>query len=64
MTLHPQGKSGVHILKRRYGVIKDFIKDKIEKAGEVSYQDLNDMAAEDCRPRATVKWFGMSSLKS
>ena len=46
MTLHPQGKSGVHILKRRYDVIKDFILDTVEKSGDISYGDLSDMAVE------------------
>ncbi len=46
MTLHPQGKKGVHILKRRYDVIKEFIVSTIEQHGEISYQEVNDLAVE------------------
>ena len=30
LTLHPSGKKGVNILKRRYDLIKDFIIETIE----------------------------------
>ncbi|MEM9887059.1 MAG: hypothetical protein AAF849_14285 [Bacteroidota bacterium] len=46
MTSHPQGKKGVHILKRRYDFIKDFIVKTVEEHGEISYQQLNDLAVE------------------
>ena len=46
LTLHPQGKQGVNILKRRYDVIKSFIVDTIKKHEEISYEDLNDRAVE------------------
>lgn len=47
MTLHPQGKKGVHILKRRYDLIKDFIILKIEEHKEISYQEIADLAIEE-----------------
>ncbi len=44
MTLHPQGKNGVHILKRRYDQIKDFITQTITDHQEISYQELTRIA--------------------
>lgn len=46
MTLHPQGKKGVNILKRRYDVIKDFILDTIERNGEITYESMSDLAVD------------------
>ncbi|GAB1857697.1 hypothetical protein MHTCC0001_25340 [Flavobacteriaceae bacterium MHTCC 0001] len=46
MTLHPQGKAGVNILKRRYDVIKNFILDTVTSHGEITYEKVNDMAIE------------------
>lgn len=47
MTLHPQGKKGVNILRRRYDVIKNYILDAITKEGEISYESLSDRAEKD-----------------
>jgi hypothetical protein len=44
LTLHPAGKEGVNILKRRYDYIREFILQTIKEEGEISYKDLNDMA--------------------
>jgi len=46
MTLHPQGKQGVNILKRRYDVIKSFILETIKEHKEISYGDLTDLAVD------------------
>lgn len=46
LTLHPQGKKGVNILTRRYNVIKDFIIETVEQHGEITYEDLSDLAEE------------------
>jgi len=46
-TLHPQGKKGVNILRRRYDVIKDFLLQKIEERGQISYEELNDLAVKE-----------------
>lgn len=46
MTLHPQGKKGVNILRRRYDIIKNFIVDVISEHGEISFQELSDLAVE------------------
>jgi len=47
MTLHPEGKTGVNILRQRYDVISDFLMEKIKKHKVISYSDLNDMAVEE-----------------
>ncbi|WP_339704958.1 hypothetical protein [uncultured Kriegella sp.] len=46
MTLHPQGKSGVNILKRRYDTIKSFIIETIREHTEITYGALSDLAVE------------------
>jgi len=47
LTLHPQGKKGVNILRRRYDVIFDYILKKIKERGEITYQELSDLAEKD-----------------
>ena len=38
LTLHPDGKTGVNILKRRYDVISKFILKTIKQKKEITYQ--------------------------
>lgn len=45
-TLHPQGKKGVNILKRRYDTIKSFILQTIRQHGTITYEALNDLAVD------------------
>lgn len=45
-TLHPQGKKGVNILRKRYDPIKDFILKTVEAHGEITYSEVNDLAVE------------------
>lgn len=47
LTLHPQGKKGVNILRRRYDVIKDYILKTLNEVPDIAYQDLSDKAEED-----------------
>lgn len=47
LTLHPQGKKGVNILKRRYDTIKNFILKTIEEHTEITYERLSDLAVEE-----------------
>lgn len=44
MTLHPDGKRGVNILKRRYDVIKNFILKTLKSRKEISFEELTDKA--------------------
>lgn len=46
MTLHPEGKQGVNILKRRYDVIKDFILKTLKSSKEISFEELTDEAVK------------------
>jgi hypothetical protein len=46
MTLHPAGKHGVNILKRRYDVIKDFILKTLKSNKEISFEELTDRAVD------------------
>jgi len=47
LTLHPQGKNGVNILREKYDVIKDFILKKIEEQGEITYKEISDQAVKE-----------------
>lgn len=58
MTLHPQGKKGTHILKRRYDVIRDYILKTIEAAGEITYESLNDRAQSEIKDfDGKINWY-------
>jgi len=47
LTLHPAGKTGVNILRRRYDIIRNYIINAVKEAEELSYQSLSDQAAKD-----------------
>ena len=40
MTLHPQGKSGVNIDKKKYDVMRQAILDSVRSHGEITFKDL------------------------
>lgn len=44
LTLHPQGKAGVNILKRRYDLIKDYILSSLMEKQPMTFSDLSDQA--------------------
>jgi Family of unknown function (DUF6958) len=46
-TLHPAGKQGVNILKRRYDQIKDVILKIIREEGAVTYQYVSDKLVDE-----------------
>lgn len=62
LTLHPKGKKGVNILKRRYDVIKIFILETIKTHGEITYESLNDMAVEQLSSTfdGKIPWYVVS----
>ena len=62
MTLHPQGKKGVHILKRRYDFIKDYIVKTVKEHGEMTYQLLDEMANKELTESfdGKVSWYIVS----
>jgi len=61
-TLHPQGKQGVHILKRRYDQIKEFILTTVAAHTEISYGELADLAVEELTDKfdGKVVWYIVS----
>ena len=42
--LHPEGKQGARIRKRRYEAIRKAILDEVEASGEISFLDLTERA--------------------
>lgn len=62
MTLHPQGKKGVNILKRRYDVIKNFIVQTLAERSEITYQELDKLAVQQLRNSfdGKVGWYVVS----
>ena len=62
MTLHPAGKSGVNILKRRYDLIKDYILKIVKEEKEITYQSLSDRAIADLQATfdGKVVWYVVS----
>lgn len=59
MTLHPGGKLGVNILKRRYEVIKDFILEVLQTENELSFKELVEKAVKDLSDvfDGSVMWY-------
>lgn len=47
LTLHPEGKKGVNILKRRYDLIREFIIDTVKKRKEITFEELTELAEEE-----------------
>ena len=47
LTLHPSGKQGVNILKRRYDIIKAYILNQLSQGKPVTFSDLSDQAEYD-----------------
>ena len=62
LTLHPAGKKGVNILKRRYDLIKDYILKTLEQEKEITYESLSDRAVKDLQPTfdGKVIWYVVS----
>lgn len=62
LTLHPQGKKGVNILKRRYDIIKDYILNTLKSEKTITYQELSDRAEKDLSESfdGKVVWYVVS----
>ncbi len=51
-TLHPQGKAGVNISKRKYDQIKEALLMIIDKnGGEISYKNLTEIAEDSLKDK-------------
>jgi hypothetical protein len=59
LTLHPEAKQGVNILKRRYDLIRDFIVSTINEHKEISYRELNNLAVKKLKQSfdGSVSWY-------
>ena len=42
LTLHPEGKKGMNILKRRYDVIKDCVLTALREKGDLTYTQISE----------------------
>lgn len=62
MTLHPQGKKGVNILKWKYNAIKTQILTLLKEHGEMSYSDLSDKMIDTMQDTfdGKVIWYTVS----
>jgi len=62
LTLHPQGKKGVNILKRKYDVISDFILATVKKHKEITYKELDQLAGNQLKNTfdGKVGWYVVS----
>ncbi len=59
-TLHPQGKAGVNISKRKYDQIKEALLMIIDEHGdEISYQNLTAIAEDSLKDKfdGKVGWY-------
>lgn len=58
-TLHPAGKQGVNILKRRYDMIKHYIVTTLKERKEISFSDLNKLAVKSLAKKfdGKVSWY-------
>jgi hypothetical protein len=59
LTLHPQGKAGVNIVKSKYDQVKDYILGILEKEGNISFEDLSDRSQDELQPHfdGKVLWY-------
>ena len=59
LTLHPQGKKGVNILKRRYDQIKSYILETIQEYEEITFDQLSDLGVTDLKDKfdGKVLWY-------
>jgi hypothetical protein len=47
MTLHPQGKKGVNIIKRRYDIVADYILKIVKQHPNITFDELTQKANAD-----------------
>jgi len=59
LTLHPQGKKGVNISRKKYDQVKSVLLKLIKKHGEISYADLNDLAVDELTGKfaGSIPWY-------
>lgn len=59
MTLHPAGKKGVNILKRRYDQMAETLLGIVRIHGEITYSELNDIAERELEGKfdGKIPWY-------
>ena len=59
LTLHPDGKKGVNILKEKYDQVAEAMLDQIKQHGEISYHDLNDNLVDELTGKfdGKIPWY-------
>lgn len=59
LTLHPQGKKGSNILKRRYDVISTYILQELQQVDAMTFEELGDKAVIDLSNNfdGKVRWY-------
>jgi hypothetical protein len=62
MTLHPEGKKGVNILKRKYQQVKDTLIKILNEQGEIEFKKLNRLAVEELTGKfdGKITWYVVS----
>ena len=59
MTLHPTGKKGVNILKRRYDQMAETLLGIVRQHGEITYSEMNDIAEKELAGKfdGKIPWY-------
>ena len=59
LTLHPQGKKGVNILKEKYDQVAATMLEIVKEHGEITYQDLNDLTIDELTGKfdGKIPWY-------
>lgn len=59
MTLHPEGKQGVNISKRKYDVVRQAILDALRARGEMTFTDLIDTVRSELAGtfEGSINWY-------
>lgn len=59
LTLHPEGKNGVNISRKKYDQIHSYIMKVLNANDRITYQELNEMAIEQLKDSfdGKVPWY-------
>ena len=59
MTLHPQGKSGVNISRKKYDVIRRSILESVQAHREITFKDLTEDIRRKLEGRfdGSINWY-------
>ncbi len=59
LTLHPEGKEGVNILRSKYELVKEHMIDIIALNGEISFMELNQALEQRLKDKldGSISWY-------